>query len=302
MKEYGIHPVVLLGLDDGMININHRIKSEEGDFVFKRYTLRNPQQVAYEIAVLDRLAKHGFSCPRVRKTLAGKSQTVWQGKPTILLDFIPGKPLKRWNAEILHQVGRMLGQMHMATEGMKLPSVDRERWSFPEVAWIMKNGVKRILALRDGIRVDDIYFMSAEYATLGDLERLPTGVTHQDVKPDNIVMGNDGTISFIDFDNVYDDALLIDLATTIIWTCFPGGELVKGSLSSLLAGYESVKPLTKIEKRLFYDLIRFRLLREALDWPMRFSTEQALKNHRHFLAAYRDLAKSRKSIEKIWKA
>ncbi len=301
-REYGIHPVEIVGLDNGMININHRVIAEEGDFVFKQYTLRTPPQVAYEVAVLDRLAKSGFRSPRVYRTSTGKGQAILDEKPVVLLGFIPGRPLKKWDVKILHQVGRMLGEMHISTKDMKLPAVDRERWSFPEVGWIMKNGVRRILALRNGINTDDVDFMSAEYATLGDLERLPIGVTHQDVKPDNMILSNDGAISFIDFDNVYKDVLLVDLATTIIWTCFPDGKLVKGSLTALTSGYASVKPLTKIEKQLFYDLIRFRLLREALDWPMRFSTEKALSNHRHFLAAYRSLIKNKKYIEKIWKA
>ncbi|MFA4955273.1 MAG: homoserine kinase [Patescibacteria group bacterium] len=300
-KNYGLRIRRVTKIKHGMLNRNYRVLTEQGDFLFKNYLLRTPRETAYELTLLEALRQADFPCPRIFRDLRGALQVMWRGRPGVLFGFIPGKSVKRLTPAHLKRVGAQLGRMHQLLKNARLPSVKRDQWGFAEVARLIRTRRQEIVRKNfpDGAAM--VEFIAREFSRLKPHDHLPQGITHQDVKPENIIRDDAGRLSFIDFDNAYRGALLTDLATTVIWTCFPGGKLRPALLRVLLKGYESERKLTRAERAAFAEVMKFRLLREAFAWPLRFAPAKAIKNNSHFLAAYRDFGRQAQSRERPWK-
>ena len=299
-KNYGLRIRRVTKIKHGMLNRNYRVLAEQGDFLFKNYMLRTPRETAYELALLEVLRRADFPCPRIFKDTRGALQIVWRGRPGALFGFIPGKSVKRLTPAQLKRVGAQLGRMHQLLKHARLPSVKRDKWGLAEVARLIRTRRHEIVRKNfpDGAAM--VEFIAREFSRLKPHDHLPQGITHQDVKPENLIRDDAGRLSFIDFDNAYRGVLLTDFATTAIWTCFPGGKLRPALLRVLLKGYESERKLTRAERDAFVEVMKFRLLREAFAWPLRFAPAKAIKNNSRFLAAYRDFKRYPRIGKMLW--
>src|SRR5205085_8126399 len=85
--------------------------------------------------------------PRVRSTLAGEpfvSVTI-QGAPRLvwLLSYVPGRILAETSphsAELLHSIGRLLGQIDAALIDFAHPAAQRElKWNLARAGWIREH-------------------------------------------------------------------------------------------------------------------------------------------------------------------
>lgn len=303
-KNYGLHIRRMTPIKRGMLNRNYRIKATQGDFLFKGYMLRPPREVAYELAALEILRQANFPSPQIVKSCSGDLQINCHGKPGVLFKFIPGQPAKRLDLEELKRVGAQLAKMHVLLRTARLPAVKRNKFTdggYPDVLKLIRTRRHEIERKGFPHGAAMVEFLAREFFRLKPHEGLPQGVTHQDVKPDNIIRDGRGNLSFIDFDNTYRGVLLTDLGTPIIWTCFPGGKLDPRRIKALVRGYESVRKLTRMERKMFAEVIKFRLLREAFAWPLRFAPAKAIKNNSRFLAAYRDFVRFPQIGKMLWK-
>ncbi len=78
---------------------------------------------------------------------------------------------------------------------------------------------------------------------------LPTGVIHADFFPDNVFFQNGRFAAAIDFYFACTDLYAYDLGVCLNAWCFePDGSLNVTAARALLAGYESVRPLSAEEK------------------------------------------------------
>ena len=106
---------------------------------------------------------------------------------------------------------------------------------------------------------------------------LPRGGTHQDIKPENVLVKNNHSVNgIIDFDNGYYGDLLHDITTTICWYCFKGHRLNFRLFENFISSYQDERKLSDIEKEYFYQGIKFRLIREAIIWPMYVSHNEVI--------------------------
>ncbi|MFA6429369.1 MAG: phosphotransferase [Patescibacteria group bacterium] len=299
--RYGVVVHDISRISRGVINQNYRVRTDKGMFLWKVYSLRTPKQVTYELAILRTLRAKNFHCPEVVQDLQGHAQGVWDDRPCVLLHYIPGKPLAYATAVQLNRMGQFLGAMHTTLQGVTLPRVARDRWEYAEVRRMLFEHGEEIV--RKGFPGGEavVAFMQSEFAKLPSQKQLPCGVTHQDVKPENVIVDAKGKLHYLDFDNAYEGVLLNDVATTIIWTCFPKGKLDVALLRAIVRGYERSRLLTEEERAAFETTLKFRLLREAFAWPYRFSPEDAMKNHTQFIKAYRDLCHYSVIQKRLWK-
>jgi homoserine kinase type II len=102
-------------------------------------------------------------------------------------------------------------------------------------------------------------------------EGLPEGVIHADLFPDNALFLGESLSGVIDFYFACTDALAYDLAVSLNSWCFePSGEfnLTKGR--AMIAGYESVRPLSPEERAALPILARGAAMRffltRLVDW------------------------------------
>ena len=233
------------GIAEGVENSNFLLHTTKGAFILTLYEKRvDPDDLPFFLGLMHHLADRGLSCPL---------------------------PLARNDGKLLGELSgrRALAEMHVAGEGFALTrrnalSVDGWRPLWDKSAE-RADEVER--GLQDEIATE-LAFLEAHWP--GDL---PAGVIHADLFPDNVFFIGDELSGLIDFYFACNDLLAYDVSVCLNAWCFEKDgafNLTKGM--ALLAGYESVRPLSEAEAAALPLLARGSALRFFLtrlyDWLM----------------------------------
>lgn len=278
-------------LRGGVINENYLVRAGEKKFVCKCYLLRVVQQVDYEVNILLKLSALRFPCTVPQMGNNGLYVQNFEEKPLVLYDFIDGAVLETWDQKIMAKVGSLIGMMHSALRDCE-QLVERDVWDQQRINFLAEHEVGEVLK-KKFIGVED-FLQEILYVLrhTPSFEHLPRGTTHQDVKPSNIICDENGALSFIDFDNVCRDVLLIDTMTPLIWMAFDGEQWNEQFVFDYLQSYISYRPLHDDEKKVAREALLYRCAREAFVWAYRFNTDEAWHTSLFFLRAVRALRKS----------
>lgn len=291
-EQYNFVPKRMRKIGQGVMNSNFYFESENRPYLFKIYNFRTPEEVGFEINILEHLKRGDFPSPRIVQNKAGELQSKFFEKPAVVYAYIEGAPLERVTPDAMRQVGALKGRMHVMLKELD-PSVEKPRWDYEEIKILVEQEGHRLVEAGFPNAQELITFLKRELDTISISEDfLPRGITHQDVKPENIILKNGNVVGLVDFDNAYRGVLLYDIATTIIWSCFKNGVLDRELQDALWGGYEEERPLTEAEKENMHDAIRFRLLREAFITPYvtLHRMKEAKSRSDYFLKTYKNFA------------
>jgi homoserine kinase type II len=271
----------LKGIAEGVENTNFLLETPSGRFILTIYEKRVARaDLPFFMAVMETLAAAGLPCPRPTITRLSTPLAEVRGKPCAIISFLSGLSPRRPSAPQCGAVGRALAQMHAA---LAASGLHRANTLGPgDWAALIQPRLALAETLRPGL---------AE-TIIGDLEAvrrhwptgLPTGVIHADLFPDNTLFMGDAVSGLIDFYFACTDYLAYDLAVCLNAWCFEGDRsfnLTKGQ--RLIAGYESVRPLTAAERHALPMLARGAALRffatRLADWAE--TPEGALVKPKH---------------------
>ena len=262
-NNFGISAQSVTPIADGVVNQNFVVADETGEcYIVKVYTEKTVDHVAYEVAILSRLAAVNFSAP---KLLGSSSIVTYEGKPSVCYKLIDGEMCTTPTNEQLHAIGVNMAIMHQALQSCELP--------FEKPTWDEKDLQNLVVVQgndfidRVGGGAEEILAFSKEHIIGSAPDGLPVAITHQDLKPENIIVQGEAVVGFIDFDNAYRGIRLHDITTSAIWMCWEGEHLATERLQALLQGYESVSLLTAEEKEYLPEALAFRLAREVFIGP-----------------------------------
>ncbi len=283
----------------GVINDNFQIKTSNGSYIFKIYNLRDKINVEFELSILEFLSKKSFPSPKIIPDKRNRLYNIFKKKPAVLLSYIPGHMITDITLEQMNNIGSLVGILHKLLGNFK-QSVERVTWEPDDIGRLIKVESENIIKKKYPDAVNFVGYVDEEYHNMKFPDNLPVGMTHQDIKPENIIIEDKGYISFIDFNDCYRGTLLFDVMTTAIWSCFQNGVLDVDLFKAYLCGYTKEKPFTQIEKEYCYQALLFRLLRETFVWSMRFSPIVALKNSDIFLNCYKDVKNKKIKYQTIF--
>lgn len=261
MSVFDIQP-----MKAGVVNQNFRISSNRGEYLFKIYNLKRPEEIKFEIEALLELAKHDFPSPRLVADLRGEIVGDCNGKPCLLYDYIEGEPVKEWTSGIICEVGALMGRMHNALKDFS----NRNRaftWDHDQIPRLVRDEGQKLVEAGFPEAHALLQTLTTRLKETSLPAALPSGFTHQDIKPENVIVKNGHAVGIVDFDNSYYGAFMHDMTTSIIWSCYKNEELDRSLMTAFLAGYEAERPLTDPERQHFEDGLKFRLLREAFVSP-----------------------------------
>ena len=284
-KTYNLEIQSLVRLNQGMANTNYLVNKS---YIFKIYSVRTVKQLSFELEVLKQLKRKRFPSPRVVKNNKGKLYSVYHRRPCAVFEYIKGKMLKKATPSSLKEVGKQTAKLHKLLKN-KQQKVSRVKWDFVDVKKALKKERKGIIKKRFPQAKERLDFLQQELNKIKLPNSLVKGFTHQDIKPDNIVISKSGKMSFIDFDNSYRGVLLIDLMTTVIWTCFKNNKLYKPYFNAYLKGYNSQRKLTVQENKYIYEVLKFRVLREILIWMWLYNDSRARKHVNYLIRIYKNI-------------
>ncbi len=287
---YGLVVLRVVHMDHGVMNENYHCETATGDVVCKVYRTKTVAEVQFEASVLGQLEHKQFCSPRLMSTQTGSYISTIEGQACIVYQYIDGTTVReeQIDEQMLRHIGEAIGDMHIALADF-VPTAAKPTWDPEAVQSLVETRGQELI---DRQFPEGEMILSFAQKEMGQFRfpLLPTGVTHQDVKPENIILAANSAIAgIVDFDNSYVGVLIHDLTTTAIWTCIVRGTMDMARVDALKKGYESKRPLTDTEKKCFFDALRWRILREIFIGP--FVTvghdDVILERTKQFMSIYR---------------
>ena len=248
VDSYGLGEVISFkGIAEGVENSNFYLATAQGQFILTLYEKRvDAQDLPFFVGLVEHLAGRGLQCPIPVHDTGGRAIRELCGRPAAIFTFLDGVSVRRPNAKHCEQVGRTLGQLHLAGDGFDLQrpnALGPTGWAplfaqFEAEADGISPGLGKLIA-------DELGTLHAAWPT-----DLPAGIIHADLFPDNIFFRRDTVSGVIDFYFACNDAFGYDLAICLNAWCFETDysfNITKGQ--ALFRGYQSVRQLTEANAR-----------------------------------------------------
>jgi len=263
----------------GFADSNFRITTDRGArFVLKISPAETKREtLECQVAVLGHLAVSPVAAlvPRMVKTTTGLDLLLVEdeaGAPrwARMLSYLEGTPLARVADRppaLLEEVGRTLARLDLALTDFDHPGARREfSWDLTttpkltRLAEYIDNPVRRTMVDDHLERFDDL--------VTPRLSELEYGVIHNDGNDLNILVktpesGYSRLAGLIDFSDVLHTATIAELAIAVAYLMLDREDPLTDA-AHLIRGYDSVRPLTGLERALLPDLIVGRLCTSLL--------------------------------------
>lgn len=256
------------GIAEGSENSNFVLHTGKGEFILTLYEKRVEEaDLPFFLGLMQHLALKGITCPLPVARSDGSLIGRLAGRPAAIITFLEGIWPRRPTVPQCREVGKALAGMHLASVDFTLSrpnALSVEGWRKLWAGARERSG-EVDAGLKDEIDRDFELFSHAWP------QGLPAGVIHADLFPDNVFFLGDRLSGLIDFYFACNDFYAYDVATCLNAWCFEKDgayNMTKGT--ALLSGYESVRPLTSVEKDALPVLARGSALRFTLtrlyDW------------------------------------
>lgn len=274
--EFGVGDLVSAkGIAEGVSNSNWLIEtcSDSGAparFILTMYEQRTDVgDLPFFLGLLDHLAERHCPVPRTIHDVAGNAFRLHEGKALALIEFLPGVSVSDPTPAQARAVGAALAQIHLATADFPMARAN----GLALADWVEladacgADGLHAIDRGLDRLVADELVHLAKHWP-----RDLPRSVIHADLFPDNVLILGDRVSGLIDFYFACTDITAYDVAVTHAAWCFgsDGRRFDQALSAALLAGYESVRPLSEQERAALPILARGASMRflmtRAYDW------------------------------------
>jgi homoserine kinase type II len=247
------------GMRTGSVNTHYLIETKRAKFFAKIDEVKSEVEVKQEVDLLLHLRKQNFPCLQPLKTKSGRYHLEFQGKCVTVTRHLDGVelPVESITGTHLSALGHALANLHLIGRSYK-KGIDN-RFGFNRIVAIYRD-VRRQLPthLKNIVRVlDDEFSYLENYLD----NNLPKGIIHGDLFPDNVKFKGNRLTGVMDFEAACRGKLIYDLATAVNALCFLDDRYRIDRFEALIAGYESLRPLSLPEWDSFPNELRFSALR-----------------------------------------
>lgn len=275
IAEYDVGELVSAkGIAEGVSNSNWLIETTGsngggGRYILTMYERRiDITELPFFLDLLDHLSARGCAVPRTIHDRSGASSRTIDGKAVALIEFLPGVSVDRPTPSQARAVGAALAGVHLASRDFagrraNALGIAHTAAALAECGAGPLAGIDPVLpeaiAVAAGLR---------ESWPKG----LPQAICHTDLFPDNVLMRGSEVSAMIDFYFACEDAMAYDLAVThAAWSFDGAGQRFNEAVgTALVAGYESIRPLSSDERQALPTLAQGACLRfvvsRAEDW------------------------------------
>ncbi len=266
---------------DGVQNTNYKIKTPKGIFILTLAENQKPQDFKFGIDVLAFFNEHGILVPKVIKSNSEEIINEYQDKPYAITELLNGEQADPSNLEHCRKIGLELAKMHLAGKDFK-----QSRENLLNIDYIENNIELNAEKYNQfNPKLEGILRSELEYTKLNlpYFKKLPKGLTHSDLFPDNCFFDGNKLSGIIDFNDACTDYFNYDIATIINSWCFnEKNNLNKKNVDEFLNAYQSIRKLTNDEiffMPAFCRLTAFSILIARLDrWLISYETPKEQRN------------------------
>lgn len=237
----GGRAMALDALSGGFANSNYRVdRKDDTPLVLKVWDNVSPERAQRVAGYMLHLADHGVPTPAPLVTDSGRAVILRGGQAWMLQPFVPGHWLPL-NPTALTHLGAAIAQLHQAPPPDNLPQGFQMGLCLMEAA--------HADALEQACSHPFVAQLKDEMARFrAELPKsLPRGVVHGDIFPDNVIAEGDEIRAILDFEEVAEEHFVLDIAMAFVGCGWQDGAPVRERWDALLAGYESVRPLSSEE-------------------------------------------------------
>jgi homoserine kinase type II len=247
LSDYDLGQALSLkGVAEGVENSNFLLETEAGRYFLTVYERRvNAADLPFFLELLRWIAGRGFPSATPIPDRAGAILKTVRGKPCAIVSFLSGLAVRRPSVAHCREAGAGLAQLHLAAEGFP----HRRANDLGQAAWgPMFAGLAAAADdLKPGLAAtisSDLELLAARWP-----KGLPEGVIHADFFPDNVFFSQGKFAGAIDFYFACVDAFAYDVAIALNAWCFePDGSFNITAARQLVTGYESLRPLSDLER------------------------------------------------------
>lgn len=256
------------GIAEGVENSNFLLHTEAGHFILTLYEKRVAVgDLPFFLGLMEHLAARGLNCPQPVKNRKGEALGKVAGRPAAIVTFLEGMWMRRTDARHCGAVGEALAQLHLA--GADFPMTRKNALSVEGWRPIFETCADRADTVQHSLKTtiaQELDFLEAHWP-----RKLPQGVIHADLFPDNVFFLGDKLSGLIDFYFACTDTLAYDVAICLNAWCFEQDlsyNITKGR--ALLQSYRKVRALSQAELNAMPLLARGAamrfLLTRLVDW------------------------------------
>ena len=234
------------GIVEGIQNSNFLLETETGRYFLTVYEKGiQPDDLPFFLGLTRWLSEHGFPCATPIVDRQGRMLKTLRGKPCALVTYLLGLSVRRPGVAHCREAGESLAALHLAGRGFPMHRVN----DLGQAAWGAL--VAPLHDQAEGLKPGLADTIKADLALLarGWPVDLPQGVIHADYVPDNVFFQGGRFAAAFDFYFACNDALAYDVAVALNAWCFEAdGSFNITSARALVAGYESLRPLSDAER------------------------------------------------------
>ena len=253
----------LTGLEScrgGIENTNYYVDTTAGAYVLTLFERLTAAELPFYLNLMKHLATRGIPVPDPQADRSGAILHTLEGKPTAVVNRLPGHHHLAPDNAHAASVGEVLARMHLAGADFaeRQPNLRGLAWWVETVPVVVPFvDAAQAQMLEDELAYQQQLAASAAYAGL------PRGPIHADLFRDNVMFEGDALTGLFDFYFAGVDTLLFDIAVCLNDWCIDleSGRLVEERAGAFVGAYDRVRPLDSTELRLLPALMRAAALR-----------------------------------------
>lgn len=279
------------GVPGGTINTIYALETDEGRFILRLLEDRSLTDARFEEALLAHLDRAGIAVPKMLASPRhGGVVSLGSRQHLSIFEWMKGRELAPFELrpDHCHQIGRYIARLHHAA--LSLRRRRRNRFS-PEHIDRKLSACERFVAggapqeMRQHIST-----LRRELELFRWPSRVPAGIIHSDLFVDNAFFSRGRLSGVLDFEMACNGPFIYDLAVALLDWCFEHDRLKRPRARALLAGYQTLRPLTVPERAGLFAMCRFIATRYATTRFYDFEVtalpeeDRTYKDYRHYMA------------------
>ena len=242
------------GIKDGIENTNYLVITNKKKLILTVFENRvKNSNLPFFLKLMNHSKKFGVKCPEPLKDKSKNFINIINSKRYSIFTFLEGNSKKRWSSEACYKVGRELANFHKVNKNLKIKIKNDFSVSFWEKLFLI---IKKKKTFNTDFIRNELSYIKKKWPN-----KLPSGIIHADLFPDNVFFKKNDISGILDFYFSCFDFLIYDLAIVVNAWCFSSGVFQKNKYYKLISGYESIRKLKTSEIKSFNIILRGASLR-----------------------------------------
>ena len=228
----------------GYTNINYKVSTDKKDYLLKIHLFNKFEDIASEIKILQYLRNKGIPAANPIPDRKNRFINDLGNGNAVIYEFIDGH-----HPEMNLETTRQIAKAAAAINTLKVPTFfTQKNWVDIDLCKTVIKNIPAAVYIKPDIF--EYFIEQTNYLEKPLSVKLPRGLVHGDLFPDNTLFTGNKLLSILDFEVICIENLLHELGTAINGFCYVDNKLSEALLHAFLNEYQKYYKLNKIEKKL----------------------------------------------------